>query len=125
MENSPQEQIENMMQSIVGQGNYETAYLLSNEGLPLAYVNKNKVLKEDRIIEISLLFQELRNMADVMGNISDIKELIIDGNSRRKIIFRFFDITGQAFVLALVIPPKTTYRGLTNKLVRLIKKSLK
>ncbi|MBN1155168.1 hypothetical protein JXB12_09655 [candidate division KSB1 bacterium] len=125
MEKTPQEQIEELMQSLVGQGKYETAYLLSDEGLPLAYINEQQSMAEDRIIEMSLLFQETRKMADVMGNISEIKELIVEGNSRRKIIFRFFDVYDQAYVLALVIPPKTSYRGLTNKLVRLIMRNLK
>jgi len=125
METTPQEQIEDLMKSIVGQGNYETAYLLSDEGLVLAFINEQGIITEDRIIEMSLLFQEIRKMADVMGNMSEIKELIVEGNSRRKIIFRFFDVYEQAYVLALVIPPKTSYRGLTNKLVRLIMKNLK
>jgi hypothetical protein len=59
-------------------------------------------------------------MADVMGGIDNIRELIIDGNNRRKIVFRFFHAFDQNLVLALIIPPRKPYRGLTNKLVRLV-----
>ncbi len=120
MEKSPQEIIEEYLNDVITQGNFETAYLFSKEGLPLAEVKGETPIEEDRLIEMSLLFQEIIKMADVMGGISELKEIIVEGNNRRKIIFRFFEGFGQAIVLAMVIPPKKAYRGLTNKLVRTI-----
>lgn len=122
MNKSPQEWIEEYMHSVVGQGNYEMAYLFSQEGLPMAEVKGEELIPEDRLVEISMLFQEIVKMADVMGGISELKEIMIEGNNARKIIFRFFDGFDQSLVLALVIPPRKTYRGLTNKLIRIIKK---
>ena len=120
--NSPQEKIENFMAEVVKLGNYETAYLLSEEGLALAHNMAEKIVPEERLIELSVLFQEIQQMADVMGGIDDINELIIEGNNKRKIIFRFFNAFDQRVILSLVIPPQKTYRGLTNRLVRLIQK---
>ena len=121
-EKSPQVLIEEYMNDVVGLGNYEMACLFSQEGLPMAEVKGADVLPEDRLVEMSILFQDVRKMADVMGGISELKELILEGNNRRKIIFRFFEGFDQSLVLALVIPPKKTYRSLTNKLVRIIEK---
>ncbi len=119
---APQENIENFMKEVIELGNYEMAYLLSQEGLLLAQSKTAEIIPEDRLVEMSVLFQEIQQMADVMAGISDIKELAIEGLNKRKIIFRFFDAFDQSVTLALIIPPKKTYRGLTNKLVRLIKK---
>lgn len=125
MEKSPQELIEEFMKEVIGLGNYEMAYLFSQEGLPMAEIKGEGLVSEDRLIEMSMLFQEIIKMADVMGGISELKEIMLEGNNRRKIIFRFFNGFDQSLILALVIPPKKTYRGLTNKLVRIIRKMSK
>ncbi len=119
---SPQESIEKFMAEVVKLGNYETAYLLSEEGLALAHNLTDEIIPEDRLVELSVLFQEIQKMADVMGGIDEINELIIEGNNKRRIIFRFFKAFDQHVILALVIPPHKSYRGLTNRLVRLVQK---
>jgi len=122
MDSSPQVMIEEYMNEVVGLGNYEMAYLLSEEGLTMAEVKGTDVVPEDRLVEMSMLFQEVLKMADVMGGISELREIVLEGQNRRKIIFRFFKAFNQSLMLALVIPPRKTYRGLTNKLTRMIKK---
>lgn len=119
---SPQERIENFMAEVIKLGNYETAYLLSEEGLALAHDMADEIVPEERLVEMAVLFQEIQKMVDVMGGISDIKELVVEGHNKRKIIFRFFNAFDQKVILSLVVPPQKTYRGLTNKLVRLIQK---
>ena len=119
---SPQENIENFMAEVIKLGNYETAYLLSEEGLTLANSNADEIVPGDRLVEMSVLFQEIQKMADVMGGISEIKELVIEGHNKRKIVFRFFNAFDEKVILSLIIPPQKTYRGLTNKLMRLIQK---
>lgn len=118
--NSTQSLIEERMREISADGNYDMVHLFSHEGLPLAsYFNEN-VIDKDRLAELSLLFQELRKMADVMGKISNIKEMIVEGYNHRKIVFRFFYAFEQEVVLAIVVPPRKSYRALTNSLVRTI-----
>ncbi len=119
---SPQEKIENFMSEVIKLGNYETAYLMSEEGLTLAHRLVGEIVPEERLTEMAVIFQDIQKMADVMGGISEIKELVMEGHNKRKIIFRFFNAFDQKVILSFVIPPKKTYRGLTNKLVRLIQK---
>jgi hypothetical protein len=119
---APQQRIEEFMEEVIELGHYEMAYLFSQEGLLLAHKRTDSDVKEDRLVEMSLQFQEIHNMADVMAEISEIKELVIEGYNKRKIIFRFFNAFDQTVALAVIVPPKKTYRGLTNKLVRLIQK---
>ncbi|MCU0645439.1 MAG: hypothetical protein MUC94_14435 [bacterium] len=118
----PQERIESFMKEVIALGNYEMAYLLSEEGLPLAQSKTAEVIPEDRLVEMSIIFQQIQQMADVMAGISEIKELTLEGTNKTKIAFRFFKAFDQSVILALIIPEKKAYRGLTNKLVRLIKK---
>jgi hypothetical protein len=120
MDKTPQFAIENFMNEVVGMGKYEMGFLFSEDGLPMAEVHGNATIPEDRLIEMSMLFQEVMKMADVMGGISEIREIIIEGANRRKLIFRFFKAFKQNLILALVIPPDKSYRGLTNKLMKLI-----
>ena len=119
---APQSLIETRMRGIIEAGNYDMVHLFSNEGLPIAESYNGSVIQRDRLAELSVMLREVRRMADVMAQISDIKEMIVEGFNHRKIIFRFFQAFDQEVVLAVVVPPKTAYRSLTNSLVRVIEK---
>ena len=116
----PQSQIQDRMREIILQGRYDMVHLFSNEGLPLAESYNEHIVQKDRLAELSLMLREVRHMADVMGQIANIKEMIVEGFNNRKIVFRFFRAFDQEVVLAIVVPPKTAYRSLTNSLVRMI-----
>ncbi len=116
----PQSIIESRMREICSRGNYEMVHLFSNEGLPLAGFNQEYVITEDRLAELSLLLRKVRDMADLMGKISNVKEMIVEGYNHRKVIFRFFPAFDQEVVLAVVVPPRKAYRSLTNALIKLI-----
>ncbi len=117
---SPQSVIEKKMIEISETGNYDMVRLFSNEGLPLAGFYNEQVIEEDRLAELSIMLREVRTMADIMGKISNIKEMIVEGFNHRKIVFRFFRAFNQDVILAIVIPPKKSYKALTNSLVRTI-----
>jgi hypothetical protein len=119
---SPQSLIETKMREISEVGHYEMIQLLSSEGLPLAEHYGQQVIKKDRLAEMSILFHEVRKMADVMGKISNVKEVVVEGYSGRKIVFRFFHALNQDVILAVVVPPKKAFRGRTNSLIKVIEK---
>ena len=117
---SPQSVIEKKMIEISEMGNYDMVSLFSDEGLPLAEFNNEQVVEQDRLAELSIMLREVRKMADAMGKISNIKEMIVEGFNHRKIVFRFFHAFDQDVVLAIIVPPKKSYKALTNSLVRTI-----
>ena len=117
---SPQSVIEKKMIEISEMGNYDMVSLFSDEGLPLAEFYNEQVIEQDRLAELSIMLREVRKMADAMGKISNIKEMIVEGFNHRKIVLRFFHAFNQDVVLAIVIPPKKSYKALTNSLVRTI-----
>jgi len=118
---SPQTMIESEMQRIISLGNYELAHLFSDEGLPLAETKDEESIERDQLIEISVYFQDIKRIADMMGGMSRLKEIVMEGDNARKIVFRFFEAFDQTVVLVAVVPPRKSYRKLTNQLVRLIK----
>lgn len=117
---SAQSVIEKKMIEISEMGNYDMVSLFSDEGLPLAEFNNEQVIEQDRLAELSIMLREVRKMADAMGKISNIKEMIVEGFNHRKIVFRFFHAFDQDVVLAIIVPPKKSYKALTNSLVRTI-----
>lgn len=117
---SPQAVIEERMKEIAASGHYDMVHLFSNEGLPLAEYYNEKIVDKDRLAELSLLLRRVREMADLMGKISNVKEMIVEGFNGRKIVFRFFGAFDQEVVLAIVVPPKMSYRARTNSLIKMI-----
>lgn len=117
---SPQILIENRMQSILKYGNYEAAYLFSREGLPIAQVGNSGVVDPDRLAEMSIMFQDVQRLTNTLGGVDSLKEVFVEGNNFRKVVFRFFPAFGDEVVLAVVIPPRKTYRKHTNDLQSLI-----
>jgi hypothetical protein len=120
LQGSPQTIIETEMKRIIDSGNFEIVHLFSEEGLLLAAASRACPVDPDSLDEITLHFQELRKITDVMDNVLDLKEIILEGDGSRKLAFRFFKAFDQLVVLSLVIPPRKTYRKFTNGLVKLI-----
>ena len=120
MTTAPQALIEVKMKEIAEQGNIEMVLLLSNEGLPLAEYYNRKPLANDNLVELSLLFRQVKKTAEIMGDISTVKEMVVEGFNHRKIAFRFFQAFGQEVALILVVTPKKSYRALTNLLTQMI-----
>jgi predicted regulator of Ras-like GTPase activity (Roadblock/LC7/MglB family) len=117
---APQELIESKMRDFIQAGRYELAHLFSEEGLVLAEAFGSRVIERDRLAEVSVMFQEVRKLAETMGGISQLREVIMEGQNRRKIVFRFFPAFGQEVILVAVVPPRTAYRQATNQLVKLV-----
>jgi len=118
---SPQSVIEKEMQEIIYAGNYEAAFLFSSEGLPLAQANRKTSDDHAEMVEISLILSEIEKTAKSVADINGLKEIVIEGLNKRRVVFRFFELLGQATILAVVVNPRRSYRNLTNRLVRTIK----
>lgn len=117
---APQAEIEARMQDIVVYGNYEAVYLFSEEGLYLAKAHSEDSLDEERLAEISLILNDVQRLANTLGKIQRLKEVFMEGENFRKIIFRFFRAFEQNVVLVAVVAPHKTYRRYTNDLQRMI-----
>lgn len=118
----PQLAMEDFIQKAVAMGRYEHAFLLSEEGLLLAGDNSDNHMMQDLLIELTGFLREVKKMAETVGGIRQLKEIVIEGDNSKKIIFRFFSAFQQVVALAAVIPEKKSYRSVTNKLIRSVDK---
>lgn len=121
---SPQSIIEDEMQKIINLGNYEAAFLFSSEGLPLAQVRNRAAVGQAEMVEISLMLKKVQRAAKSVADINDLKEIVIEGLNKRKVVFRFFTVLAQLSILAVVVTPKRSYRNLTNRLVNTVGKAM-
>jgi len=120
MDRPVQEMIENFMQEVIKLGNFETAFLFTEDGLPIAQQVKRKNAAKLRPVEISIMMNKVQKFMRNLGDLSQIKEIVIEDEEKKKIVFRFLDFYEQTAILILVIPPRKPYRGFTNRLSRLI-----
>ncbi|NOY57748.1 MAG: hypothetical protein GXO75_02285 [Calditrichaeota bacterium] len=117
---SLQEKIEEQMKKIVDLGNYESVFLFDQEGLQLAQYAPRGIVEQVRVIEISLMIMELNKTVRDLAGITDLKEVIVEGEDGKRIIFRFIPFYGQTAIFVAVIPRHKSYRSLTNRLQRAI-----
>ena len=118
----PQSVIEERMQEIIYLGNYEAAFLFNYEGLPLAQASNRSNVDQAGMVEISLMLKQVQQVANSVADINGLKEIIIEGLNKRKVVFRFFQLFEQTTILAVVVTPRRSYRDLTNRLVKVVKK---
>lgn len=116
----PQSIIEKKMKEIIALGNYEAVYLFTHEGLPLAEVIADDQMDPDRLAEMSLLFHDVRKLGATLKGIDKLQEVVIRGANLRRIVFRFFPAFNHDVVLVAVIPPRKSYRKVTNELQKRI-----
>jgi hypothetical protein len=114
--------IENLMKEIVGSGNYESACLFNEEGLPLSQYAGQQSWSDLRTVRISLMMQEVQKTIKSIAGLQQIKEIMVEDADAKKIVFRFITFFGQTAILVVVVPSRKSYRGLTNRLATLIAK---
>ena len=98
---SLQERIEEQMKKIVDLGNYESVFLFDQEGLQLAQYAPRGIVEEVRVIEISLMIMELNKTVRDLAGITDLKEVIVEGEDGKRIIFRFIPFYGQMAIFEI------------------------
>lgn len=118
----PQLAMEDFIEKAVALGRYEHAFLLSEDGLLMAGDHSDDRAMQDLLIELTGFLREVKKMAEMVGGIHQLKEIVIEGDNSKKIIFRFFSAFQQVVALAAVIPEKQSYRSVTNKLIRSVDK---
>lgn len=116
----PQQVIEQQMLQLIRLGHYEAAYLFTIDGLPLAGVAGETGVNQDLLAEIAIMLEQVQRTATQLREMASLAEVLLADEGGRKIVLRFVQAFGQPAVLAAVVAPHKSFRGLTNRLVRLI-----
>ena len=117
----PQEALELFIREAIAIGKYQNVFLFSEDGLLLAGDHTKSNKTQDLLIEITGILRDIKTMAENLGGIQNLKEIAIEGENYKRIIFRFFNAFQQSVALAAIVPERTSYRGITNRLVRTAK----
>ena len=117
---SIQEIIEKNMAHIVKLGNFEAVFLFSLDGLILAKYSRRELLDEKRAIQVSLLMQRVQKLVQNLGNLSRTKEIFIEDEFGKKLVFRFVTFFDDPAIMVAVVPPRKKYRGASNHLEQLL-----
>ena len=56
-------------------------------------------------------------------NLAQVDELSLVGDDRTRLACRYFSVAGQNLVLAVLVPPDSYYRRLTNRAIRQIRRA--
>ena len=116
-----QEVVRREMQGMVQVGGFAAAYLFNQEGLILAsHVADAGLLKEQQAVEFAVMMAKMKKVIKKMSGLGPLKELILEDSVGKKIVFRYLSVFGQTALLVLVVPAQRSYRGLANRLCRLI-----
>ncbi len=116
--------IEREMKELVQVGGYDAIYLFNPEGLVLAaHVESESMLREGHAVEFSVMISKMQKVVRRMSGLSDLKEVVIEDQEGKRLVFRFLPVFAQPAILLMVIPAMRSYRGLANRLCRIIEQS--
>ena len=116
-----QEAARREMQGMVQIGGFAAIYLFNHEGLLLAsQVANTGLLREDHAVEFAVMMAKFKKVIKKMSGLSPLKELVLEDGDGRRLVFRYLTLFGQTALLLIVVPAQRSYRGLANRLCRLI-----
>ncbi|MBN1780449.1 hypothetical protein JW948_04935 [bacterium] len=112
-----QAEIETAMQIFKSEDRWECIQLYSADGLLLAGHGLSPVYSHDTLLEFNFsLIETLR----LLGTDQPVKEIMIQGIDKRRLVFRFFQAWDETVVLAAILHTQKGYRRAMAKLIGLI-----
>jgi hypothetical protein len=118
-----QKEAEAGLNELIQVGGFEAAFLYSVEGLPLAhsYLPRTR-LTELQVVELVIMIAKMARVMQKLGAIDTVHELFVENRQGAKVVFRLLNVFGQPAMLVLLVPAQKAYRGLTNRVAKVIEK---
>ncbi len=110
-----QDRIQQVMQTYREEDRWESIYLFSAEGFLMARDGVSASYNEDALLEFSLT---LVSAVELLGDNMPVKEIIIRGKERKRLVFRYFEAWGSNLVLAAVITGRKGYIRAMDRLIK-------
>ena len=102
----------------MGEGvRWESIFLFSSEGLLMAHSGTSPDYGEDHLLEFAFSLTDLVNLLE--EDLS-VKEIVISGIHRKKLVFRFFRAWDNPMVVAAVVSGRKGYKRALGKLIKTI-----
>ena len=119
---TPQKKVEGELTKVINLGNFECAYLFSEEGLLLAGIQGRSDFSQNQALEIDYSINDTLKFFNEEPGFNGVHEILMISESRQKISIRTFHAFDQQVSLVLLIPKGKTYRSHANRLLRTIQK---
>jgi predicted regulator of Ras-like GTPase activity (Roadblock/LC7/MglB family) len=108
---------EKTLEKINRDGNFEASILASNDGLPIATVPSGYDTDVTAAM-VALLQRVAQDTRDHVG-MAPLDEVSVRASDHIRLVCRCFQVDGEEFILAVVIPrERRYYRQLTNRAIR-------
>jgi predicted regulator of Ras-like GTPase activity (Roadblock/LC7/MglB family) len=109
--------LERTLEQINREGSFEASILASNDGLPIATVPSSYDTDVTAAM-VALLQRVARDTRDYVG-MAPVDEVSVRASDHIRLVCRCFEVDGQEFILAVMIPKEQRYyRQLTNRAIR-------
>ncbi|MCJ7811880.1 hypothetical protein MUP95_00985 [bacterium] len=114
---SVQSKIEMAMKECGEGERWESIFLFSSEGLLMAHSGISSDYSEESLLEFAF---SLNDLVKLLRNDLSVKEIIINGIHKKKLVFRYFYAWSNQVVIAAVISGRKGYRRALGRLIKWI-----
>jgi predicted regulator of Ras-like GTPase activity (Roadblock/LC7/MglB family) len=102
------------------EGHFKASVLVAAEGLPLSSVT-SPFDSETIAAMVALVRNTIQQAREQIG-LDEVDEVSVVQGDKMRLICRYFVVGEEELVLAVIAPPYQTYRRLTNRAIRDIKR---
>jgi predicted regulator of Ras-like GTPase activity (Roadblock/LC7/MglB family) len=114
-----QTSLNDILQRVLDQGEYEAALISDRDGLPLASTGTAEA--DGMMAAMTALLHEAALQAHRRLDLAYVNELSLVSDDRYRYVCRFFrTATGQNLSLTVMVPPDQAYRRVTNEAIKKI-----
>ncbi len=100
------------------EGEFTTAVLASDDGLPVAAAPSPPAYDPDTIAAMVTLVKGLIEQTRERLGLELVDEVSIVVSDRSRLVCRYFKIGALSFILAIVTPPNASHRRLSTRAIR-------
>jgi predicted regulator of Ras-like GTPase activity (Roadblock/LC7/MglB family) len=111
--------LEHLVQEILDLGGFLGAVLANGEGLPIA----TAAARQDANVTSAMvaMLQRVSEEARQRLGMADVDQVAIRDRDGVRLVCRCLYVDGEVFLLAVMVPPRTYYRRVTNWALRQIR----
>lgn len=110
---------EHLLQEILERGGFVTAVLANGQGLPIA----TATARQDANVTSAMvaMLQRVSEEARQRLGMAHVDQVAIRDREGARLVCRCLYVEGEVFLLAVMVPPRTYYRRVTNWALRQIR----
>lgn len=116
------QKIRHALQVMNEAGKFQAAVLTSTEGLPIVTVPAN--YDSHVAAAIVAMIRKISDRAENQLGMAEVDEVTICGRDRVRLVCRYLPAGEEMLILAVMVPPNHSYRRVTNRTVKQIKRLL-